>query len=138
MLDKQLASAFRLCRIARSSTAMFADLLLVCLVNTTCAIANIMANLVFTIVSLSHAFFLVVPVGSPPSTHLQGLRQFFDSNMHNIPKHLAHSFVLMFNLTMMSRSSASNSYVAKHPLLTITCCRRSTPAPRRDINSGLN
>ena len=44
---------------------------------------------------------------------------------HNVPKHLAHSFVLMSNLTMTSRSSASNSYVAKRPLLTITYCRTS-------------
>ena len=44
---------FRSHRIARSSTTMFLDLLLACLVNTTCAIINIMANLIFTIVSLS-------------------------------------------------------------------------------------
>ena len=44
---------------------MFIDLLLAChLVNTTCAVANIMANLIFTIVSLLHAFFLVVPIRS--------------------------------------------------------------------------
>ena len=67
MLDKQLASMFRLHRIARSSTILFLNLLLVYLVNTTCAIINIMANLIFTIVSLPHAFFLVVPVRLPPS-----------------------------------------------------------------------
>ena len=44
---------------------MSTDLLLVCsLANTTCAVANIMANLIFTIVSLLHAFFLVVPIRS--------------------------------------------------------------------------
>ena len=50
--------------VSRSPTSIL-------LVNTTCAIINIMANLIFTIVSRSHAFFLVVPVGSlPPSTYL--------------------------------------------------------------------
>ena len=58
VLDKQLASIFRLYRIAQSSTTMFTDLLLVYLVNTTCAIMNIMANLIFTIVSLSGACIL--------------------------------------------------------------------------------
>ena len=53
MLDKQFASIFRLYRIARSSTILLLNLLLVYLVNTTCAIINIMANLIFTIVSLS-------------------------------------------------------------------------------------
>ena len=56
VLDKQLASIFRLYRIAQSSTTMFTDLLLVYLVNTTCAIMNIMANLIFTIVSLIQLF----------------------------------------------------------------------------------
>ena len=58
MLGKHFASMFRLYRIARSSTILFLNLLLVCLVNTTCAITNIMANLIFTIVSLSVACIL--------------------------------------------------------------------------------
>ena len=45
--------------------------------------------------------------------------------VHNILKYLAHSFMLMSNLTMMSRSSTSNSYAAKRPLMTITHCRSS-------------
>ena len=53
------------CRIARSSTAVFTDLLLACyLANATCAIANIMTTLIFIIVSRLHPFFLVVPVRS--------------------------------------------------------------------------
>ena len=64
LLDKQFASIFRLYRIARSSTILLLNLLLVYLVNTTCAIINIMANLIFTIVSRLHAFFLVVPIRS--------------------------------------------------------------------------
>ena len=59
LLDKQFASIFRLYRIARSSTILFLCLLLVYLVNTTCAIIYIMASLIFTIVSRLHAFFLV-------------------------------------------------------------------------------
>ena len=62
------ATVFRLHRTARSSTTMFIDLLLVCLVNTTCAIINIMTTLIFIIVSRLHAFFLVVPIHS--SLHL--------------------------------------------------------------------
>ena len=61
---------FRLHRTARSSTAAFADLLLACyLVNTACAIMNIMTTLIFIILIVSglHAFFLVVPV--PSSLH---------------------------------------------------------------------
>ena len=53
--------------MARSSTAMFADLLLACyLANATCAIANVVTTLIFVIliVSRSHAFFLVVAIGS--------------------------------------------------------------------------
>ena len=75
VLGKQLVTVFRLHRIARSSTSVFVDLLLVCyLVNTACAIMNIMTTLIFIIVSLLHAFFLVVPVRLSPSTYLQGLR----------------------------------------------------------------
>ena len=61
------ASVFRLHGTARSSTAVFADLLLACyLANTACAIANIMTTLIFIILIVSrlHAFFLVVPVRS--------------------------------------------------------------------------
>ena len=67
MLDKLFVTVFRLHRTARSSTAMFVDLLLVCyLANTTCAITNIMTTLIFIIliVSQSHAFSLVVPIRS--------------------------------------------------------------------------
>ena len=67
------ASAFRLHRMARSSTSVFMDLLLVCyLANTTCAIINIMTALIFIIliVSRSHAFFLVVPVPVHSSRHV--------------------------------------------------------------------
>ena len=49
------------------TTIMFADLLLVCyLANATCAIINIMTNLIFIILIVSrlHAFFLVVAVRS--------------------------------------------------------------------------
>ena len=46
---------------------------------------------------------------------------------HNVPKCSAHSFVLTCTSTMMSRSSARNSYVAKRPLMTITCCRKMDP-----------
>ena len=46
-----------------------------------------------------------------------------DSLCFNILKCLAHSFMLMSNRTMMSRSSARDSYIAKRPLLTITYCR---------------
>ena len=66
------ATTFRLCRIARSSTAVFIDLLLVCcLANTTCAIMNIMTALIFIILIVSrlHAFFLVVLVRS--SLHIE-------------------------------------------------------------------
>ena len=42
--------------------SIIADLLLACyLVDATCAITNIMTTLIFIIVSLLHAFFLVVP-----------------------------------------------------------------------------
>ena len=67
LLDKPFVTVFRLHRIARSSTAMFTDLLLVCcLANATCAVTNIVTALIFIIliVSWSHAFFLVVPVRS--------------------------------------------------------------------------
>ena len=67
MLDKLFVTMFRLHWIARSSTAMFADLLLAChLANATCAVANVVTALIFIIliVSLPHAFFLVVPVRS--------------------------------------------------------------------------
>ena len=53
--------------MARSSTAVFMDLLLACyLANTACAITNIMTALIFIILIVSrlHAFFLVVPVRS--------------------------------------------------------------------------
>ena len=51
--------------MARSSTAMFADLLLACyLANATCAIINVMTALIFIIVSRSHALSLVVAVCS--------------------------------------------------------------------------
>ena len=57
------ATVFRLCRIARSSTTVFTDLLLACyLANANCAVMNIMTALIFIIVSWLHAFFLVVPV----------------------------------------------------------------------------
>ena len=50
VLDKLFVTVFRLHRIARSSTCMFIDLLLVCyLANTTCAITNIMTTLIFII-----------------------------------------------------------------------------------------
>ena len=56
---------FWLHRTARSSTAMFIDLLLACyLANAACAIINVMTALIFIIVSRPHAFFLVVPVRS--------------------------------------------------------------------------
>ena len=58
---------FRLHRIARSFTAMFTDLLLAChLADAACAVMNVVTALIFIIliVSWSHAFFLVVPVGS--------------------------------------------------------------------------
>ena len=61
------ASMFRLHQIARSSTAMFADLLLAChLANAACAIANVMTALIFIILIVSwlHAFFLVIPIRS--------------------------------------------------------------------------
>ena len=61
------ATMFWLHRIARSSTAVFADLLLVCsLADATCAVANVMTALIFIILIVSqlHAFFLVVPVRS--------------------------------------------------------------------------
>ena len=61
------ATMFRLHWTARSSTAMFADLLLACyLANATCAIINIMTTLIFIILIVSrlHAFFLVVAVRS--------------------------------------------------------------------------
>ena len=44
--------------------------------------------------------------------------------VHNVPKHLAHSFVLTCTSTMMSRSSTRDFYVVKRPLMTITYCRR--------------
>ena len=57
------ATMFRLHRIARSSTTLFADLLLVCyLVNTTCAIITLI--FIILIVSRSHALFPVVAVRS--------------------------------------------------------------------------
>ena len=43
--------------------------------------------------------------------------------VHNVLKYLAHSFMLTCTSTMMSRSSARNSYAAKRPLMTITYCR---------------
>ena len=61
------ATMFQLCRITRSSTTMFVDLLLACyLANTTCAIINAMTALIFIILIVSrlHAFFLVAPVRS--------------------------------------------------------------------------
>ena len=61
------ATMFRLCRIARSSTTVFTDLLLACyLANANCAVMNIMTALIFIIVSWLHAFFLVVAVCSFP------------------------------------------------------------------------
>ena len=57
------ATMFRLHRIARSSTTLFTDLLLVCyLVNTTCAIITLI--FIILIVSRSHALFPVVAVRS--------------------------------------------------------------------------
>ena len=69
-------TVFRLHRIARSaSITISTDLLPACyLANVTCTITNIMTALIFIIVSLLHAFFLVVPVRLSPSTCLQGLR----------------------------------------------------------------
>ena len=67
VLDKPFVTMFRLHRTARSSTSVFVDLLLACyLANTTCAIMNIMATLIFIILIVSrlHAFFVVVPVRS--------------------------------------------------------------------------
>ena len=56
---------FRLHRIARSSAAVFADLLLACHVaNAACAIMNIMTTLIFIIVSRLPAFFPLVVVRS--------------------------------------------------------------------------
>ena len=67
---------------------MFIDLLLVYyLVNTTCAIINIMANLIFTIVSLLHAFFLVVP------SSVMELFHFFVSRLLSFSAKLLNSFV---------------------------------------------
>ena len=49
-------------RSAERRMSASADLLLACsLANTTCATINIMTTLIFIIVSLLHAFFLVVP-----------------------------------------------------------------------------
>ena len=68
LLDKLFVTMFRLHRTARStSITMSIDLLLACyLANAACAIANVMTALIFIIliVSLAHAFFLVVPVRS--------------------------------------------------------------------------
>ena len=67
MLDKPFATVFRLCRMARSTATMFADLLLVCyLANTTCAIMNITTALIFIVLigSRLRAFSAVVPVRS--------------------------------------------------------------------------
>ena len=67
LLDKLFVTAFRLHRIARSSTAKFMDLLLAChLADAACAVMNVVTALIFIIliVSWSHAFFLVVPVCS--------------------------------------------------------------------------
>ena len=61
----------RLCQTAQSATVVFTDLLLACcLVNATCAVANVMTTLIFIIVSRLHAFFLVAycPL-IPPRTH---------------------------------------------------------------------
>ena len=67
MLDKLFVTMFRLCRIARSSTTVFVDLLLACcLADAACAIMNIMTALIFIILIVSrlHAFSLVVPIRS--------------------------------------------------------------------------
>ena len=67
LLDKLFVTVFRLHRTARSAVlfAASADLLLACsLANAACAIANAVAAPIFIIVSLLHAFFLVVAAPS--------------------------------------------------------------------------
>ena len=77
-----LSLLFRLHRAARSSTSVFADLLLACcLADTACAVANVVATLTFIILIVSrvHAFFLVVPAAHSSTCSWQ-LRQFLVSN----------------------------------------------------------